>query len=131
MDDTRIQIIKLPPERWNEYKALRLRALKDDPQAFGSSYTKEVAYSDDKWRERTNNSVLFATDGNNLVGMLGVWQSEGDKENKTANIFGVFELETRTKGNKQTKQNLFGFSYSKLAIANKAKQMQETKANKW
>ena len=52
-------------------------------------------------------------------------------QRRTANIFGVFELETRTKENKQTKQNLFGFSYSKLAIANKAKQMQETKANKW
>ena len=53
------------------------------------------------------------------------------KQRRTANIFGVFELETRTKENKQTKQNLFGFSYSKLAIANKVKQMQETKANKW
>lgn len=42
-----IQIIKLPPERWNEYKTLRLRALQDDPQAFGSSYAKEVAYPDD------------------------------------------------------------------------------------
>ena len=52
-------------------------------------------------------------------------------QRRTANIFGVFELEPRTKGNKQTKQNLFGFSYSKLAIANKAKQIQETKANKW
>ena len=51
-------------------------------------------------------------------------------QRRTANIFGVFELETRTKGNKQTKQNLFGFSCSKLAIANKAKQMQETEANK-
>jgi hypothetical protein len=52
-------------------------------------------------------------------------------QRRTANIFGVFGLETRTRGNKQTKQNLFGFSYCKLAIANKVKQMQETKANKW
>ena len=37
-------------------------------------------------------------------------------QRRTANIFGVFELQIRTKGNKQTKQNLFGFSYSKLAI---------------
>ena len=53
------------------------------------------------------------------------------KQRRTANIFGVFELQIKTRGNKQTKQNLFGFSYSKLAIANKVKQMQETKANKW
>ena len=49
-------------------------------------------------------------------------------QRRTANIFGVFELETRTKGNKQTKQNLFGFSYNKPTIE---KQMQETKINKW
>jgi len=40
-------------------------------------------------------------------------------QRRTTNIFGVFELETRTKENKQTKQNLFGFSHSKLTIANK------------
>ena len=54
------------------------------------------------------------------------------KTKEEQQIFLVFSnLRTRTKGNKQTKQNLFGFSYSKLAIANKVKQMQETKANKW
>jgi hypothetical protein len=52
-------------------------------------------------------------------------------QRRTTNIFGVFKLETRTRGNKQTKRNLFGFSCSKLEIANKAKQMQETKENKW
>ena len=63
----KIQIIKLPPERWNEYKALRLRALQDDPQAFGSSYAKEVTYSDEKWQEgATKDKVLFASEFNDL-----------------------------------------------------------------
>lgn len=94
-----IQIIKLPPERWNEYKALRLRALKDDPQSFGSSYAKETDYSDEKWQEKTNDNVFFATDGDSLVGMLGIWQSDEDKENKTANVFGVYVVpEFRGKG---------------------------------
>jgi len=39
-------------------------------------------------------------------------------QRRTANIFGVFKLETRTKENKRTKQNLFGFSHSKPTIAN-------------
>ena len=61
---------------------------------------------------------------------LNSWWTLQTKEEQQ--IFLVFSnLRTRTKGNKQTKQNLFGFSYSKLAIANKAKQMQETKINKW
>ena len=54
------------------------------------------------------------------------------KTKEEQQIFLVFSnLEARTKGNKQTKQNLFGFSYSKPTIANKAKQKQETKINKW
>lgn len=85
-----IQIIKLPPERWNEYKTLRLRALQDDPQAFGSSYAKEVEDSDEIWQEKTNDNLFFASDGNNLVGMMGIWQSSEDKKNKTANVFGVY-----------------------------------------
>lgn len=94
-----IQIIKLTPDRWAEYKALRLRALKDDPQAFGSSHAKEAAYSDEKWRERTNDNVLFASNGDNLIGMMGIWQSEEDKEKKTANVFGVYVIpEFRSKG---------------------------------
>ena len=53
------------------------------------------------------------------------------KPNKNSKYFWCFRIGNKNKRNKQTKQNLFGFSYSKLAIANKAKQMQETKANKW
>lgn len=30
-----IEITKLPPERWKDYKKLRLEALKNDARAFG------------------------------------------------------------------------------------------------
>lgn len=38
------EIIKLSLGRWREYKELRLRALKTDPQAFLSTYIKEAEY---------------------------------------------------------------------------------------
>ncbi len=96
---SKIQIIKLPPERWNEYKTLWLRALKDDPQAFGSSYAKEVTYSDEKWQKRAKDFMLFANSDDKLIGMMGIWQSDQDKENKMANVFGVYVMpEFRGKG---------------------------------
>ena len=87
-----IQIIKLPPERWNEYKTLRLRALQDDSRAFGSSYAKEVTYSDEKWQKRAKDFMLFANSDDKLIGMMGIWQSDQDKEIKTANVFGVYVI---------------------------------------
>ncbi|KAM7192006.1 hypothetical protein V8F33_008584 [Rhypophila sp. PSN 637] len=36
----------------NYYKPFRLRALKTDPSAFSSSYERELAFDDDKWRSR-------------------------------------------------------------------------------
>jgi hypothetical protein len=43
MDADNITIGRLPPEKWQEYKALRLRALYDDPQAFSESFEKAEA----------------------------------------------------------------------------------------
>jgi ribosomal protein S18 acetylase RimI-like enzyme len=37
-----------------EYKTVRLRALKDSPTAFGSTYAKESAFSDDDWLRRVD-----------------------------------------------------------------------------
>jgi ribosomal protein S18 acetylase RimI-like enzyme len=94
-----IQIIKLPPERWNEYKTLWLRALKEDPQAFGDSYADKIIAPDESWKKNLQDTMLFATNETDLVGMLGIWQSAQDKENKTANVFGVYVVpEYRGKG---------------------------------
>ncbi|KAK6072514.1 GNAT family [Seiridium cupressi] len=40
-----------------EYKPFRLNALKQDPQAFGSTYAKEVAFKDEDWGRRLRNPV--------------------------------------------------------------------------
>ena len=34
------------------YREIRLRALQSDPDAFGSSYEREAAFSDEEWRQR-------------------------------------------------------------------------------
>ncbi|KAF8548335.1 hypothetical protein OG21DRAFT_1479230 [Imleria badia] len=42
------------PFQLNAYKAFRLTSLQMDPQAFGSNYAREVAFSEDVWRDRVD-----------------------------------------------------------------------------
>lgn len=52
-----IQIITLPPERWQEAKDLRVQALNDAPAAFGVSLEEELARTDESWQERLAEAV--------------------------------------------------------------------------
>ena len=75
-----IKIIQLFPDRWQEYKELRLEALQKDPQAFGQKYEKAREFSDEYWidhleRSRTKDKILvfFAENNRKLVGMMGAF----------------------------------------------------------
>lgn len=91
---------------WEEYKGLRLSALKTEPQAFLSSYTKELTYPDEKWQERLQMAnegktswIYFAKVNGKLVGMIGGYRDENDLKNQTAQIWGVYvNLAERGKG---------------------------------
>lgn len=89
---SKIEIVKLSPSEWLSYKVLRLRSLKEDPQSFLSSYEKELLVPDDRWRARLSNDkwLFFAKMDGQLVGMMGAFQTDKDKQNQAANIYGVF-----------------------------------------
>ena len=65
-------------------RALRLEALKNDPQAFGSNYEREAGRTDEEWIERYkkteggNPSSVFvmAMHGGWAVGMAGAYHRE-------------------------------------------------------
>jgi ribosomal protein S18 acetylase RimI-like enzyme len=80
-----IEIVSLPVEDWEAYRALRLRGLKEDPQAFGMSYEESVTFPPDRWQARLReagttgrNWLYFAKDGEQLVGMIGAYVDEDD-----------------------------------------------------
>jgi len=87
-----LQIKKLPPERWKEFKEIRLYALENDPLAFGSSYEEEINFHDDLWKSRLKNA-LFAVHDDRPVGMVVFLINPKTKLNHVAEIFGVYVKE--------------------------------------
>lgn len=71
-----IVIRPIVPTQWREYRDIRLRALLDSPDAFGSTFAAEAQRSDEQWRVRIEaacsssaNRLLFALDGETLCGL--------------------------------------------------------------
>jgi GNAT superfamily N-acetyltransferase len=54
-----------PPDEWERWRTIRLRSLQQDPDAFGSTYAREVAHPENDWRARLADgaSVLAELDG--------------------------------------------------------------------
>jgi ribosomal protein S18 acetylase RimI-like enzyme len=77
-------------DRW---WALRLRMLKEHPEAFGSSYEEVVAAGEERQRERfllPNAFILGAFDGGVLVGTVGCVNQQPAKMRHKAFIWGVY-----------------------------------------
>jgi len=47
-----IQIQQLKPSQWKILKEIRLKALKDTPDAFGSTIEKEIIYTEADWKQK-------------------------------------------------------------------------------
>ncbi len=82
----KFKIIRLPVNRWKEYRTLRLIGLKTDPQAFGRSLREAKKYPDKFWKDALRKSttakeyvVFFAECNQKLVGMFGLTFLQGDK----------------------------------------------------
>lgn len=81
----------------DKFWSLRLRALRDEPQAFGSSYeAAEARPQAEKQAQFANsikgpdNFIVGAFDGETLVGIMGLYRESGPKMQHRANIRGVY-----------------------------------------
>lgn len=71
-----IAIVTLPPERWEEYRDLRLAALRAEPIAFSEPYERAAGRTPEEWRRRLAdpaNWVVFAERGDTLVGLAAAY----------------------------------------------------------
>lgn len=71
-----IKIIRLEPESWQQYRDIRLEAVKADPQAFCVSYEEELEKTEAQWRNFINNMYFAAVDGK-IIGMIGLLRDTG------------------------------------------------------
>ena len=85
-----------------EYRALRLRALKEHPEAFGSSYAEGVARPDAFYAARIADAahpddfLLGAFEDGQLVGTLGFSRLDRDKDSHKGTLWGMHVAAERT-----------------------------------
>src|SRR2546423_3535269 len=80
------------------FKALRLEALRNHPEAFGTDYEESQREPESVWVDRIRSAVegetqrIFLADAGEqgLAGMLGIYRSYGVKNYHAGNIWGVY-----------------------------------------
>ena len=92
-NDQSVQIRELTLNDVQAYRELRLRALKEHPEAFGSSYEESSQRPLEWYAERLNtkneNFILGAFIEGKLVGTVGMFQHEGNKDRHKGVIWGM------------------------------------------
>lgn len=94
-----ISIRPLGPEDASHFRSLRLAALRDAPQAFGSSYEEEHLVTPQEWARRLEpaptRAVFGAWDGERLVGSAGLLRMAPLKQLHKAVTWGVYVAPTQ------------------------------------
>ncbi|HRC41269.1 GNAT family N-acetyltransferase [Nostocoides sp.] len=86
---TGIHVQSLTEEDWARFRAIRLAALEESPEAFVAGLAEEQAYDEELWRLRMRRAQRMVADvDGDAVGVVSVGVLE-DAEN-TAEIFGLW-----------------------------------------
>lgn len=91
-NDAVISVRPVEPDEWRRYRDVRLQALLDAPNAFGSTYEAEAGRTDEMWAARIaaaaasgRDRVLFARDREKVCGLT--WCNSSDGEQMVVNLF--------------------------------------------
>jgi ribosomal protein S18 acetylase RimI-like enzyme len=87
-----ISITKLDESRWQDYRSIRLEALKNAPLAFGSSYEDSLKNAEADWRRLIKN-VIFAMDDGKPIGLIAYVQNDRTKSKHICGIYSVYVSE--------------------------------------
>ncbi|HEX6195418.1 MAG TPA: GNAT family N-acetyltransferase [Jiangellaceae bacterium] len=72
-----LEIYRATTADWRAVRDIRLRALTDAPEAFGSTYAREVAFTEDDWTRRLaseDSATFLGRLGGRPVGIIGGWR---------------------------------------------------------
>ncbi|MGO0576541.1 N-acetyltransferase family protein [Ornithinimicrobium panacihumi] len=71
MSEIRVRV--LSEDEWPSYRDVRLRALRESPEAFVASFEEEDAFEDSVWIQRMDRSRrILAEDGDQVIGVVSV-----------------------------------------------------------
>lgn len=76
-----IAVRTVSPQDWRLLRGIRLRALADAPEAFGSTLDREEAFGESDWQARLDprhGPRLIATEADSPVGMVGSFNDPAD-----------------------------------------------------
>jgi ribosomal protein S18 acetylase RimI-like enzyme len=97
-----VEIRKLTPADAAAYRQLRLRGLREDPEAFGTTYDEELArpllHGAERLRVSADRFTLGAFDSA-LIGVVTLVREEGAKSRHRAHVVGMYvAAEVRRRG---------------------------------
>jgi GNAT superfamily N-acetyltransferase len=73
-----MDVERLGPDDWQEYREIRLTALGDAPTAFAATLDGERDFPEARWRQRLSDSPLFVIrDGGRAAAMAGAYDRNG------------------------------------------------------
>lgn len=95
-----MHIRQLTIDDWQAWKYLRLLALADIPEAFGSSYEEELLWSDEQFIQNLKNNIIFgAFVQSKMVGTAAFFKMNLIKTKHKGVIWGMYiQQEYREKG---------------------------------
>jgi RimJ/RimL family protein N-acetyltransferase len=75
-------IRRLTADDAEAYRAIRLKSLRDHPEAYAATYDSASAWPDSDWSQTLEGLCLFGAvaDAGQLVGLAGFMQEGGDKD---------------------------------------------------
>ncbi len=89
MNDIRVRV--LGEDEWQTYREVRLRALRESPEAFVASAEEEAEFADSVWQERMVRSRrILAEDGDEVIGVVSVGTGHRTKNAGAGELFGLW-----------------------------------------
>jgi GNAT superfamily N-acetyltransferase len=73
---TDVELCRIGPGDWRDWRRIRLRALAEAPAAFGSTLAREREFTESDWRQRIGSGVVLLYDAGVPVAMGAGFENE-------------------------------------------------------